>query len=69
MKETENNNKPKVKQNPEQQRNFFDEFAKSKNFDPLIIANWYDITVREIVKAVSSSHFFVCILTLQTGRW
>jgi len=32
----------------EQQRNFFDEFAKSKQFNPLDAAKWYSITCKEI---------------------
>jgi hypothetical protein len=36
-----------------ERRKFFDEFAKSKNFDPLDAERWYSISGREIIKAVS----------------
>jgi len=33
------------------QRNFFDLFARSKNFNPLEAENWYSVTLKEIMKA------------------
>jgi hypothetical protein len=38
---------------PERQRKFFEEFAKSKKFDPLDSEAWYSITRKEIISAVS----------------
>jgi hypothetical protein len=38
-------------------RIFFDDFAKSKHFDPLDVEKWYSVTKREIVKAVSGILF------------
>jgi len=35
----------------QQQRKFFDNFAKSKQFDPLDARKWYSITEKEIVQA------------------
>jgi hypothetical protein len=37
----------------EKRRKFFDEFAKSKNFNPLDAENWYSITKAQILQAVS----------------
>jgi hypothetical protein len=34
-------------------RKFFDEFARSKNFDPLDAEQWYSITKTEIQKMVN----------------
>ncbi len=34
-------------------RKFFDEFAKSKNFNPLDSERWYAVTKKEILRAVS----------------
>jgi len=36
---------------PKKQRRFFDRFAKSKQFCPLIARNWYSITQRDIVRS------------------
>lgn len=35
------------------QRNFFDEFASTNQFDPLDVEKWYYVTHKEIVTAVS----------------
>jgi len=34
-------------------RNFFDEFAKSNNFNPLDTERWYSVTRKEVLRAVS----------------
>jgi len=36
------------------QRKFFDEFARSKNFNPLDAKNWYSVTHNEIIRAGGS---------------
>ena len=38
---------------PRIQREFFDVFARSKNFDPLDAEKWYSITRRDVLNAVS----------------
>jgi len=40
---------------PANQRIFFDEFARSKKFNPLDAENWYSVTRREIKAAGGSS--------------
>jgi hypothetical protein len=35
----------------EKQRSFFDNYAKSREFDPLIPANWYSITINDVIQA------------------
>jgi hypothetical protein len=37
---------------PEKRREFFDNFAKSKNFNPLDVENWYTMAKKDVVKAV-----------------
>lgn len=32
-------------------RNFFDSFAASKGFDPLLCENWYSVTQQAVLKA------------------
>jgi hypothetical protein len=39
---------------PEQQRKFFDEFAKSKNFNSMDAEKWYSVTRKEIRRLVVS---------------
>jgi hypothetical protein len=60
--------------NPKRWRKFFDEFAKSKNFDPLDAKMWYSISGNEIRKFVVSilNHylslpFFKLFLTIVKG--
>ena len=36
-----------------ERRKFFDNFAKSKQFDPLDVEKWYGVTQTDIRKAVS----------------
>jgi hypothetical protein len=35
-----------------QRRKFFDQYAESKNFDPLIAENWYPVSFRDLELAV-----------------
>lgn len=35
---------------PENRRLFFDEFAKSRGFDPLLASNWYDFISDDFIK-------------------
>jgi hypothetical protein len=37
---------------PENRRAFFDNFAASKNFSPLVAENWYNVTVEEVSQKV-----------------
>jgi hypothetical protein len=41
---------------PQKQEEFFDEFAKSNKFDPLIATNWYSVTHSDIMGAGVCSH-------------
>jgi len=45
---------------PENQRKFFDEFANSKNFNPLDAENWYSVNSNEIIRAGGQSllHYY-----------
>jgi hypothetical protein len=36
----------------QQRRKFFDNFANSKQFDPLVAENWYSVSHKDIVDAV-----------------
>jgi len=36
---------------PENQRNFFDKFARSQNFNPMDAKKWYSVTYNEIIRA------------------
>jgi hypothetical protein len=40
-----------------EQRRFFDDFAKSKQFDPLDKRSWYGVTWKEIILAVRLTWF------------
>jgi len=40
---------------PENQRKFFDEFARSKKFNPMDPENWYSVTRNDIQRAGGSS--------------
>jgi hypothetical protein len=37
---------------PENRRQFFDDFAALREFDPLVPSNWYSIGYHDIMKAV-----------------
>lgn len=36
-----------------EQKQFFDEFAQSHSFDPLLVEKWYSIKRRDIIKSVN----------------
>jgi hypothetical protein len=49
---------------PEDRRNFFENYAKSKGFDPLVPDNWYNVTREQVMSfKVSQSLFFMFIFT------
>eukprot|EP00026_Physarum_polycephalum_P000389 Phypoly_transcript_00389.p1 GENE.Phypoly_transcript_00389~~Phypoly_transcript_00389.p1 ORF type:complete len:1231 (+),score=194.32 Phypoly_transcript_00389:52-3744(+) len=41
----------KIDENKMERRKFFEEFAQERNFDPLVPANWYQISNEEIMRA------------------
>ncbi len=43
-----------------QQRKFLDDFAKSRQFDPLDPENWYLVEKKDIMQAVSIAHISLC---------
>ena len=62
--------------NPKNRKSFLNSFAKSREFDPLVAENWYNITKDSILneKVASSLLVFLCVLllfyllSLQSGR-
>jgi hypothetical protein len=54
----------------ELRREFFDEFAKSHNFNPLVAERWYSVSKKDIEEAVSRFIFVGGLLvTLYLPGW
>jgi hypothetical protein len=51
-----------------QQRKFFDEYAVSKQFDPLDAEKWYSISKKDIIRAVSICGFCNALSYNSKGR-
>lgn len=43
----------------ERRKDFFEIFAKTNNFDPLVAENWYKYSLSDILKAVSTLFFYL----------
>lgn len=44
--------------NTKNRKLFFNEFAKNKQFDPLLASNWYNVTSHDI-RAMNVYHFII----------
>ena len=53
-----------------QRRLFFDNLARSKNFDPLNVEKWYSVSVKDVLKAVFLffNAFNFCFILVEKKR-